>query len=62
MKNGGNRRLDENAFELDHIISKKYGFDNKISPEIIGDISNLQFIHWKDNSTKGTNCYSFINY
>lgn len=58
----GNRRLDENAFELDHKISKKYGFDNNIPPEIIGDIDNLQFIHWKDNSTKGTNCYSFINY
>ena len=56
----GYRKNDQNAYELDHVISKKYGFKNSIPPYIIGNISNLQFIHWKDNMTKRAQCYSFI--
>ena len=42
----------KNAYQLDHIIPVKFGFDNNISPEIIGDMSNLRFISWKDNINK----------
>ena len=41
------------AYQLDHIISKNYGFKNNIDPEIIGDIDNLQFIPWEENISKG---------
>ena len=42
----------DGAYQLDHIISIKRGFDTNISPEIIGNITNLQFIPWKENRTK----------
>jgi hypothetical protein len=48
------------AYNLDHKISIKYGFDNSIPPEIIGDIDNLQMLPWEENYSKGTNCYSKI--
>jgi hypothetical protein len=34
------------------IFSIANGFKDNISPEIIGDISNLRFIHCKENQTK----------
>ena len=40
------------AYHLDHIISIKEGFDKNISAEIIGHITNLQFITWEDNIKK----------
>lgn len=43
---------DTNAYHLDHIIPISYGFINNISPEIIGNINNLQFIHWRENIIK----------
>lgn len=46
----------EGAYHLDHAISIKYGFANNISPEVIGHISNLRFIPWRDNISKGTKC------
>lgn len=39
---------------LDHIIPISYGYKNKISPEKIGDIKNLQFIPWEENYKKGS--------
>lgn len=44
------------AYHLDHIISKKYGFDNGIPPESIGHISNLRYITWEENIKKGELC------
>lgn len=41
------------AYTLDHIISVAFGFKNKISEQIIADISNLRMIPWKDNILKG---------
>lgn len=38
---------------LDHIIPISYGWKNKISPEKIGNIKNLQFIPWEENYKKG---------
>jgi hypothetical protein len=38
---------------LDHIIPISYGWKNKISPEKMGNIKNLQFIPWEENYKKG---------
>lgn len=43
---------------LDHMYSAKHGFLNNISTEIIGHISNLRMIPWKENLSK--NCKSYI--
>lgn len=44
---------DECAFHLDHIVPIIHGFENKISPDIIGNISNLRFIPAYENIKKG---------
>lgn len=44
---------EEGCYHLDHIIPISYGLINNISPEIIGNISNLRFIPWLDNLKKG---------
>lgn len=41
------------AFQIDHIIDIKYGFDNNIPAEEIADLKNLQFIPWEENIKKG---------
>lgn len=43
----------EGGYQLDHIISIKYGFDNGMTPEELSEISNLQILPWKDNRDKG---------
>lgn len=43
----------DGVFQLDHIISIKHGFDNGFSAETIGNITNLRFIPWKENRSKG---------
>jgi len=43
----------DGAYQIDHIIDIKYGFDNGIPAEKIADISNLQFITWEENIKKG---------
>lgn len=40
------------AYQLDHIIPLQYGFDNNISPEIMGHIDNLRFVTWEENNSK----------
>jgi hypothetical protein len=40
------------AYQLDHIISIKEGFDQNLDPNLIGNISNLHFIPWEDNIKK----------
>jgi len=42
----------EHAYHLDHIYPVIKGFENRVPPEIIGDISNLRFIPWKENLYK----------
>ena len=39
-------------FHLDHIVSKKVGFDLKLPSWFIGDIKNLRFISEHDNCSK----------
>ena len=46
--------IDENAYNLDHIIPIIYGFKNNIDPKIIGNISNLRFIPWDENVKKSS--------
>ncbi len=40
-------------FHLDHIYPIYHGFKNNVPPEVIGDISNLRFIPYKENMRKG---------
>jgi hypothetical protein len=42
----------DGAYQLDHITSVKFGFDNNIPAETIGSIGNLQFLPWEHNRTK----------
>lgn len=43
-------------YHLDHKFSIVEGFKDKISPEIIGNIKNLEFIPWMENVKKRTKC------
>jgi len=43
------------AYHLVHIVEISEGFINGIAPEIIGEISNLQFIPWEKNMEKRKN-------
>lgn len=40
------------AYQIDHVIPIKYGFDNGICPSVIGHINNLQIIPWEQNRSK----------
>jgi transposase-like protein len=46
----------EGAYHLDHKYSILEGFKNDISPEIIGNINNLEYITWEDNLSKKEKC------
>lgn len=48
-------------FHLDHIYSKKVGFDNNIPPEIIGHWTNLRLITSIENVEKWYRCDKTIN-
>lgn len=41
-----------NGYQIDHIIPIKYGFENNLPPETIGDINNLRIVTWKENRDK----------
>ena len=41
------------GYTLDHRISVLRGFKEGISPEVIGHITNLQMLPWRDNISKG---------
>ena len=42
----------DGGYQLDHIISIKFGFDNGIDPSTIGNLNNLQMLPWKENRSK----------
>ena len=48
-------------YHLDHKYSILEGYKNKISPEIIGNIKNLEFIPWEENIKKRTKNSITIN-
>lgn len=53
-----NKNIDEwkEKWSIDHKFSIKKGFNEKISPEIIGSIVNLDIIKFSENSSKQSNC------
>jgi len=44
------------AYHLDHKFSIFEGFKQGVDPELIGNITNLEFIPWEENLSKGSNC------
>lgn len=44
------------VLSMDHMYSKKQGFIDKIPPEIIGNIVNLDLIKFSNNASKGAKC------
>ena len=42
----------DGAYQLDHIISVKKGYELNMTPEELSDISNLQLLPWKVNRDK----------
>lgn len=48
--------LRSKDYHIDHIYSIKEGFENNISPEIIGSIVNLRMLTKIENSKKGKRC------
>jgi hypothetical protein len=54
LKNSDKRCFRGNGcHHLDHICSISKGFMDNIPPEKIGNITNLRFIPWEDNISKG---------
>jgi hypothetical protein len=48
--------LGHTTYQLDHIYSRKTGFENKVDPKIIGHQENLRVIPASDNRAKSYNC------
>lgn len=44
----------DGAWQLDHRISKKNGFEQQIPPSMIGHVCNMQMLPWLKNKKKGT--------
>ncbi len=51
----------DGAYNLDHKYSIIEGFKNGVDPELIGHISNLEMLPWKDNLIKQGSCSITIN-
>lgn len=43
------------AYQLDHIVPVRYGFENDIPAELIAHYTNLQMLHWRENVSEGAN-------
>lgn len=52
LENSSKRGWKE--FHLDHVYLISSGFHKKIPPEMIGNIKNLQFLHYTENLEKGS--------
>ena len=55
-KRGLGGKKNPNAYHLDHKYSICMGFKNKIDPNIISSIHNLEMLPYKTNIAKGTAC------
>lgn len=51
-----NPKSNPNGCVRDHIISRKFGFDNKVFPEILTHPENCQILRHKENSKKQETC------
>lgn len=52
----GHLQGKEPHLNRDHMVSVKYGWDNKIDPNIISHPANCHLILARDNQRKGSNC------
>ena len=48
--------LGRTTYQLDHIYSRKAGFENKVDPKLIAHPANLRVILANDNRLKSYNC------
>lgn len=39
----------EGGYQLDHIVTVRFGFDNNIPPEALSEADNLRMLPWKKN-------------
>ena len=46
----------KNGYQIDHIITVRFGFDNHISEEEISKKENLRIIPWRDNLGRNKKC------
>ena len=53
LEKRGRLDLNKDAFHVDHKVSICSGYENKISPDIIGSIFNLEMIPARKNCSKG---------
>jgi hypothetical protein len=61
------RAGEEGAYHLDHIVPKRFCFENGIPPEVCADRTNLQMIGWRENvgsrnKLKGAIPHVFLQY
>jgi hypothetical protein len=42
----------EGGYQLDHIITIRYGFENNIPAEEIARVENLRMLSWKENLSR----------
>jgi hypothetical protein len=54
--NPNNHARSKNGWQLDHKYSIVKGFDNKIEPEIMASVTNLQILSALDNNKKSVRC------
>lgn len=54
-------RYTDAAYHMDHIVSITHCFNNGIHPLVCASLHNLRFIHWAENSSKGTKSDMCIN-
>lgn len=47
----------KNAWHIDHIFSILKGYQQKVSPFVIGHRQNLRMIPWEENLSKKSQCY-----
>jgi hypothetical protein len=53
----------DGGYQLDHIVSINYGFENKIPPEKMAEKENLQMLTWQENYIRrDTNQIAFRKY
>ena len=50
----------DGAYQIDHIIPIKYGFENGVSAEEIAHINNLRMLTWEENISKGSKHYPYL--
>jgi hypothetical protein len=46
----------QDAYHIDHMFSILKGYQQKVSPIVIGHRNNLQMLPWKDNISKHSKC------